>query len=99
MFMVDEPAAEAIRRAYEEGGELAGIVEFKRHFPLITDNAKARECARIIAGWSPVREQPAAEPKRRRKAAKPSGPGVRARADVVRVARAVGQVRRPRTYG
>src|SRR4051794_4844381 len=33
MFMVDEPAAEAIRRAYEDGGELSGIVEFKRRFP------------------------------------------------------------------
>src|SRR4051794_40566123 len=30
MFMVDEPAAEAIRRAYEDGGELAGAFEFKR---------------------------------------------------------------------
>src|SRR4051812_21800322 len=66
MFVVDEATAEAIRRAYEEGGELAGIVEFKRHFPLIADNARAQECARIIAGWQPVPEQPEAEPKRRR---------------------------------
>jgi hypothetical protein len=49
MFLVDE----AIRRAYEDGGELAGTVESKRHFPMITDNVRARECARIIAGWSP----------------------------------------------
>ena len=54
MFTVDEPTAEAIRRAYEEGGELAGIVEFKRHFPLISDHAKALECVRIIAGWKPI---------------------------------------------
>jgi len=66
MFMVDEPTAEAIRRAYEDGGELAGAVEFKRNFPLISDNAKARECARIIAGWSPAAEQPPAGPGRRR---------------------------------
>ena len=66
MFSVDEVTAEAIRRAYEDGGELAGAVEFKRHFPLISDNAKAGECVRIIAGWQPVREQPEAEPKRRR---------------------------------
>src|SRR4051795_1202653 len=58
MFMADEPAAEAIRRAYEDGGELAGAVEFKRHFPLISDH-RAGECARMIAGWAPV-------PKRRR---------------------------------
>src|SRR4051794_15286407 len=43
MFTVDEVTAEAIRRAYDEGGELAGVVEFRRHFPLITDNAKAGE--------------------------------------------------------
>ena len=53
MFTVDEATAEAIRRAYDEGGELSGIVEFRRHFPLITDNAKAGECVRIIAGWKP----------------------------------------------
>jgi hypothetical protein len=54
MFTVDEPTAEAIRRAFDEGGELSGIVEFKRHFPLISDHAKARECVRIIAGWKPL---------------------------------------------
>jgi len=57
MFVVDEPTADAIRRAYDEGGELSGIVEFRRHFPLITDNAKAGECVRIIAGWKPVPER------------------------------------------
>ena len=55
MFTVDEPTVEAIRRAFDEGGELSGIVEFKRHFPLISDHAKARECVRIIAGWKPLR--------------------------------------------
>jgi len=54
MFAVNEATAEAIRRAYEEGGELSGIVEFRRHFPLITDHAKAGECVRIIAGWMPL---------------------------------------------
>jgi len=53
MFAVDEPTAEAIRRAWHDGGELAGVVEFQRHFPLIADHAKARECARMIAGWIP----------------------------------------------
>jgi hypothetical protein len=32
MFTVDEPTAEAIRRAYADGGELAGMVELRRHF-------------------------------------------------------------------
>jgi hypothetical protein len=53
MFTVDEPTATAIRQAYEEGGDLGGIVEFRRHFPLISDHAKALECVRIIASWAP----------------------------------------------
>ena len=57
MFTVDEATAEAIRRAYDEGGELSGIVELRRHFPLITDNAKAGECVRIIAGWQPLADR------------------------------------------
>ena len=57
MFAVDEATAEAIRRAYDEGGELAGVVEFRRHFPLITDNAKAGECVRIIAAWQPLADR------------------------------------------
>ena len=71
MFAVDEATAEAIRRAYDEGGELSGIVEFRRHFPLITDNAKAGECVRIIAGWKPAPEwpqQPARQSRARRRA-------------------------------
>lgn len=36
MFIVDEATAEAIRRAWHEGGELSGVVELRRHFPLIT---------------------------------------------------------------
>src|SRR3954470_5239663 len=69
MFSVDEATAEAIRRAYDEGGELSGIVEFRRHFPLISDNAKAGECVRIIAGWKPMPDrpqQPARPPRARR---------------------------------
>jgi hypothetical protein len=68
MFTVNEAAAAAIRRAYEEGGELAGVVELRRHFPLITDNAHARRCVRMIASWDPIPEQtpPRAAPRRRR---------------------------------
>ena len=56
MFTVDEPTAEAIRRAWDGGGELSAIVEFQRHFPLISDHTQARECVRIIAGWKPIPE-------------------------------------------
>jgi hypothetical protein len=61
MFVVDEETAAAIRRAWEEGGELAGVVELRRHFPLIADNAHARLCVRAIVGWGP-RPAPDQEP-------------------------------------
>ncbi|RYY16663.1 MAG: hypothetical protein EON55_03900 [Alphaproteobacteria bacterium] len=51
MFAVDDATAEAIRRAVEQSGELAGVVEFRRHFPLIDDHAHARSCVRAITGW------------------------------------------------
>jgi hypothetical protein len=54
MFAVDEAIAEAIRRAFNEGGELSAVVELRRHYPGITDNTKARMCVRIIAGWRPI---------------------------------------------
>jgi hypothetical protein len=54
MFCVDGSAAEAIRRAFDEGGELSAAVELRRHFPGIADNANARRCARVIAGWMPI---------------------------------------------
>ncbi len=62
MFSVDEATADAICRAYDEDGELAGVVEFRRHFPLITDGDRARDCVRRIVGWRPL-----AEPVRGRK--------------------------------
>ena len=46
--------AAAIRAAYWQSGELAAAVELRRRFPGITDNAKAKEFARIIAGWKPL---------------------------------------------
>ena len=51
MFVVSEADAAAIRTAYEQEGELSPAIELRRRFPGITDNAKARECARTIAGW------------------------------------------------
>ncbi len=58
MFIVDEETADAIRRAWDEGGELSAVVELRRHFPLITDNANSRLCVRTIVGSTqrPVRE-------------------------------------------
>ena len=61
MFMVDEETAAAIRRAWDEGGELSAVarsraqahdVELGRHFPLITDGEDARRCVRTIVGWA-----------------------------------------------
>ena len=47
MFVVSEAAAAAIRTAFDRGGELSAAVELRRLFPGETDNAQARECARI----------------------------------------------------
>jgi hypothetical protein len=69
MFAVDEQTAEAIRRAFNESGELAAVVELRRHFPLIRDNEQARACVRTIAGWKPL----PARPLRRRRSHRPDG--------------------------
>ena len=65
MFTVDEQTAESIRRAVEDGGELAGVVELRRHFPLITDNANARRCVQMIAAWKPIPDRPQAAAERK----------------------------------
>ena len=52
MFTVDDEAAEAIRRAFDEGGELSAVAELRRRFPAITDGADARRCVRTILGWT-----------------------------------------------
>ena len=54
MFIVSEEAAATIRTAYEQEGELSAAIEVRRLFPGITDNVRARECARTIAGWNPL---------------------------------------------
>ncbi len=54
MFLVNEADAAAIRTIFDEHGELSAAIELRRRFPGITDNAKARECARTIAGWKPA---------------------------------------------
>jgi hypothetical protein len=54
MFLVSEADAAAIRTAYEQKGELSAAVEVRTLLPGITDNVRARECARSIAGWKPL---------------------------------------------
>jgi hypothetical protein len=66
MFSVSEAEAAAICAAYERGGELAAAVELRRHFPGIDSTAKAREAARIIAGWKPLPKRPTVLPRRRK---------------------------------
>jgi hypothetical protein len=53
MFVVTEADAAAIRTVYEQDGELSAAIELRRRFPGITENEKARQCARSIAGWTP----------------------------------------------
>jgi hypothetical protein len=58
MFVVTEADAAAIRDVFHQEGELSAAIELRRRFPGITDNAEARACARTIAGWIPLPEQP-----------------------------------------
>ncbi len=58
MFVITETDAAAIRDAFNQEGELSAAIELRRRFPGITDNAKARACARSIAGWTPLPAPP-----------------------------------------
>jgi hypothetical protein len=59
MFIVTEEDAAAVRKTFEQEGELSAAIELRRRFPGIADNARARECARSIAGWSQLPTRPA----------------------------------------
>jgi hypothetical protein len=50
MFVITEADADAI--------QLSAAIELRRRFPGVTDNVKARACARRIAGWTPLPVQP-----------------------------------------
>jgi hypothetical protein len=63
MFTVSEAEAAAIGNAFEQGGEFSAVVELRRLFPGVADNAEPRECARTIAAWKPL---PASIGRRRR---------------------------------
>ena len=54
MFVITEADAVAIRAIFNQEGELSAAIELRRRFPGITDNTKARACARSIAGWMPL---------------------------------------------
>jgi hypothetical protein len=66
MIVVSEAEATAIRAAYEQRGELFAALELRRRFPGITSTVQARECARIIAGWTALPQLPTARPHRRK---------------------------------
>jgi hypothetical protein len=61
MFMISEADSDAIRTVLQQNGELSAAIELQRRFPGVVDNAKARECARIIASWGPVPPRPVAK--------------------------------------
>jgi hypothetical protein len=63
MFVVTEADTAAIRAVFEQRGEFAAAVELRRRFPGITDNVQARECARTIAGWKPLRPKRMPKPR------------------------------------
>ncbi len=52
MFVITEADAAAIRATFNQEGELSAAIELRRRFPGITDNTKARACARSITGWT-----------------------------------------------
>jgi hypothetical protein len=58
MFVISEADAAAIRAVFNQEGELSAAIELRRRLPGVTDNAKARACARNIAGWTPLQAQP-----------------------------------------
>jgi len=53
MFMVTEDEAAAIRTVHRERGEWAAVLELRRIYPAISDNAAAVQAVRRIVGWRP----------------------------------------------
>ena len=58
MFLVTETDADAIRTIFHQEGELSAVIELRRRFRGITDNANARAMVRTIAGWTPLSAAP-----------------------------------------
>lgn len=58
MIVVNEAEAAAIRAAFDRGGEFSAAMELRRLFPGISDTARVRECACIVASWKPLPPRP-----------------------------------------
>jgi hypothetical protein len=58
MFAITDADAAAIRDIFDEEGELSAAIEVRRRFPGVIDTARARACARTIAGWTPLPAPP-----------------------------------------
>ena len=67
MIVVNEAEATAIRAAFDRGGEFSAAMELRRLFPGISDTARARECARIVATWKPLPLRPLRPPSGKRR--------------------------------
>ena len=59
VFCITEAEAAAIRAVFLAEGELTAVIELRRLFPGIPDNAQARAHARTTAGWTPLPAHPA----------------------------------------
>lgn len=66
MFLVTDADAAAIQAAYHQDGELSAVIEVRRRFSGITNDADARAWARSIAGWQPITPTPVQAKRRRR---------------------------------
>jgi hypothetical protein len=67
MIVINEAEATAIRAAFDRGGEFSAAIELRRLFPGISDTARARECARIVATWKPLPLRPLRPPSGKRR--------------------------------
>jgi hypothetical protein len=52
------PKDDAVRRAFNENGELAAVVELRGHLPLIRDDEQARAGVRTVVSWKPLPRSP-----------------------------------------
>ena len=57
MFVITEAVAAAIRAIFNEEEELSAASDLRRRFPGVSDDTKARACAKTIAGWSQLPAQ------------------------------------------
>jgi len=57
MFLVGNDAAEAIRTAYLDKGEVAALIEFRRFFR-VDDDTSALRAVKTIASWNTASTAP-----------------------------------------